>query len=179
MMLIVYIVLFSCWYVCCILWQFEPIRKRLTGFRTINSFGLLPIWTFFAPLPGMSDTHMLYRDKLTDGSLTDWQEIHAFEKRKFYHFIWNPFKRNSKLIVDALSEVKKIKNNSDKVEMDEKAEQNFIKLSQGYLVLLNLAVKNSKVTDASRARQFVVLDSYWISEKREVTPIFISPFHTI
>src|SRR5690348_12432463 len=34
-----------------------------------DHFSLLPLWTFFAPNPGQSDYHLIYRDRKTDGSL--------------------------------------------------------------------------------------------------------------
>lgn len=174
-----YIIFFSIWFLATILWQFEHVRKRSMFLHRMNIFSIFPIWTFFAPNPGITDTHLLYRDKLEGGDITDWEEISAFEKRKFYHFLWNPYKRKSKLVVDALSEVKVIKNNGESKEIENNVLQNQIKFSKGYLILLNMVVRNPKIKTTSTSRQFIVVDAYHVAGQREITPLFSSPFHTL
>lgn len=51
-------------------------------FRQYDSFSLLPIWSFFAPNPGQSDYHLVFRDRQHDGSHSEWSEIEITEPRK-------------------------------------------------------------------------------------------------
>ena len=168
---------FSIWIFLTCLWQFEGIRKKYAWLRKINFLNLLPIWTFFAPSPGMYDTHLLFRDKKGGGEVTDWVEVVVTIPREQYHFVWNPLKRRNKLVVDAISEVKSIKNDAEKQGTDPEIVQNQIKFSKGYLILLNIISKEPKVDDTSRARQFIVCDATHISGERNLIPLFVSPFH--
>jgi hypothetical protein len=107
-MVYIYIIFFSVWFVFSVFWQFERFRNS-NVLRFFNKLNILPIWTFFAPRPGITDLHLLFRDRKADNSCSDWTEIDVFEKRETYHFLWNPLKRNNKLIVDALSQLKTLK----------------------------------------------------------------------
>jgi hypothetical protein len=71
--------------------------------RRFDLCGLIPHWTFFAPVPGTADYFLLYRDQLLDGSLTDWRELPLCDSRKPWHIIWNPRKREKKALFDLTS----------------------------------------------------------------------------
>lgn len=176
-MLIIYISVFGAWLFCTILWQFDALRRKCKWLRRLNIGSIFPIWTFFAPNPGMHDTHILVRDKLPNGRLTEWLELDIGEVRKPYHVVWNPGKRKQKLAVDAISEVKSIKIMGDakKVEADMIIAQ--IKLSKGYLLLLNLVFVLPRIVSGAVSRQFVVLDASHFTGKRQLSPLFFSPFH--
>lgn len=176
-MKILYIIFFGLWLIFTVVWQFEKVRKHSKFLRKINTFNMLPIWTFFAPNPGMYDTHVLYRDKLKDSKLTEWQEIDVVTYRKFFHFLWNPNKRKNKLVIDAISEVKSIKNNGVEGKVEDAILLNQIKFSKGYMLLLNLVFSTKKTHKASVSRQFIVLDSTNIGSERNLIPLFYSPFH--
>src|SRR5687767_4265223 len=104
-MKLAYMSFFSLWLALTILWQFERCREKSKLLRRVNVFHLLPIWTFFSPKPGMSDTHILYRDKVPGNKMTEWMEVGLAEERRSCHWLWNPRKRLDKLAVDAVSEV--------------------------------------------------------------------------
>ncbi len=170
---------FSTWFVFTIIWQFDPFRKKPSIVRLFNTFNILPIWTFFAPRPGMSDTHLLYRDKDGSGELSEWKEIPVFEQRKFFHFIWNPLKRNNKLIVDALSQVKSYKMIQEEKSVDEEVFQQHLTISKGYLVILSLVVSFPKCKADSVARQFIIADTTFLGGKRDFKPLLSSPYHQL
>jgi hypothetical protein len=86
-------------------------------------------------------------------------------------------KRRNKLVVDAISEVKSIKNDAEKNTTDLDIVQNQIKFSKGYLILLNIVSKEPKPNESSVARQFLVSDATHISGERNLIPLFVSPFH--
>ncbi|WAC03134.1 hypothetical protein N7U66_05820 [Lacinutrix neustonica] len=176
-MYILYLIIFGAWLLFTMAWQFEKVREQNKILRIINTFNILPIWTFFAPNPGMYDTHLLYRDKLDGGEFSDWDEIDVVQSRKFYHFIWNPHKRTNKLTIDAISEVKAIKNAGILKEIDDTILVNQIKFSKGYMLLLNMIFSHKKKKDTSVSRQFIVLDSTNIGGQRNLIPLFYSPFH--
>lgn len=73
-------------------------RDRL---RALDLFGLIPFWNFFAPRPGTWDFHLLYRDQLTDGSITPWREILLTAERRWWHALWHPHRRLKKALFDA------------------------------------------------------------------------------
>jgi hypothetical protein len=168
---------FSSWFVITILWQFDLIREKVKFLYKLNFFNAIPIWTFFAPTPGITDTHIIYRDKFSTGEISDWKEIGLLEERKWYHFFWNPHKRKSKLVVDALSQIKNLKNKNEQKQFDDSELQYRIKFSKGYLILLNLVMGFNKISENSISRQFIVVDSYLITGRRQPMPIFSSPFH--
>lgn len=173
-----YLGAFGCWLLLTVFWQFDYCRKRSKVLRAVNKLHILPIWTFFAPRPGMSDTHILYRDKLQGGDVTGWEEVTLVEERSSLHWLWNPRKRMDKVAVDALSEVKSIKNAGMEQEVDDELLEHQIKLSKGYLLLMNMVFARPKIADASSARQFSVVDATHATGERAVVPIFFSPFHS-
>lgn len=70
----------------------------------MDVFGLVPIWTFFAPTPGMSDYYLLYRDRLPDGSLDNWRKVELKPPGNGFRLaLWNPTKRKQKALSDMVS----------------------------------------------------------------------------
>jgi hypothetical protein len=68
--------------------------------RAHDLAGLIPVWPFFAPVPGTCDYYLLYRDELADGALGNWREIRLCDDRRSWHAIWNPWKREKKALFD-------------------------------------------------------------------------------
>jgi hypothetical protein len=156
------------------------MRRKSKLLRAFNTFNILPIWTFFAPKPGVTDMHLVFRDKNENGSFSDWTEVQVFERRKPYHFIWNPLKRNNKLVVDALSQLKNLKNiqDSEKKE-DEDFFQMKLLLSKGYLIILSIVVNYPHKLPDSQSRQFIVAETSFLNGARHFVPILSSPFHEL
>jgi hypothetical protein len=74
-------------------------------------FGLIPIWTFFAPNPGMTDYYLLYRDRLPDGSLDNWRKVELKQSENGFRLaLWNPTKRNHKALSDMVSSLIRLAN---------------------------------------------------------------------
>ena len=176
-MTIAYLSFFSAWLILTIFWQFSYCRENSKLLRRINFLHILPIWTFFAPRPGMSDTHIVYRDKLRSHQITGWTEVSLIDERNPFHWLWNPRKRLDKLAVDALSDVKFIKNRGTKDGSEDTAIQQQVKLSKGYLILLNIVFKQPKIEPESMWRQYAVLDATHTAGERTIAPIFFSPYH--
>lgn len=172
-----YAVVYGLWLVLTVFWQFDYCRDRVRLLRRVNALHILPIWTFFAPRPGMSDTHVVYRDKLGDGTVTEWKEIDLVEARRNFHWLWNPRKRLDKVAVDALSDIKMVKNRGEDAGIETETLQQQIKLSKGYLLLMNIAFSHPPIREESRWRQFVVVEASHSTGDRSIQPIFFSPFH--
>lgn len=73
-----------------------PLTSRLDGLH------LIPRWTFFAPNPGVRDHHLVLRDRLADGRLTRWKSVPVYPARPRFAWLWNPHKRASKVLSDAI-----------------------------------------------------------------------------
>jgi hypothetical protein len=68
--------------------------------RSRDVFCLLPIWTFFAPNPGTTDTRLLWREALGHGHFGPWHELSP-PRWSLWRVVWNPERRVQKAIADA------------------------------------------------------------------------------
>ena len=157
------------WFVLSILNQFgfewfDKVRRH-------DHFSLLPLWTFFAPNPGQSDYHLIYRDRKTDGSVTEWREIDITERRKPYGFIWNPEKRSKKVLSDLVSSML-----SSLPDIDQS--DRIVMLSIPYLILLNV-VSHVDAEDQTTYRQFVLVETFGFNPTNEPRVVLRSDFHLI
>jgi hypothetical protein len=59
----------------------------------------IPIWTFFAPNPGVNDTRVLWREQLVGGEAGPWHEM-APMRRSPIRAVWNPTNRARKAVTD-------------------------------------------------------------------------------
>jgi hypothetical protein len=99
---IVVIVIYVVWGAATIANQFH--RWCPAWLRAVDIFGLVPIWTFFAPNPGMTDYYLLYRDRLADGSFDNWREVDLKQSENGVRLaLWNPTKRRHKALTDMVS----------------------------------------------------------------------------
>jgi hypothetical protein len=74
--------------------------SRFQRIRRLDIFGLVPVWTFFAPRPAWTDYHLLYRDVLADGTATQWRDVSSIGGRRLLDAVWHPNKRLHKAITD-------------------------------------------------------------------------------
>ena len=164
---IVIALLLLVWLVSSILNQFSfAWFDRVRGY---DHFSLLPLWTFFAPNPGQSDYHLVYRDKRADDSLTEWREIEITEPRKPFSFFWNPEKRSKKVISDVVSNiVSSIPNEQETGDV--------IMLSLPYLILLNVVTHFDGAGQTTR-RQFILVETFGFNPTSSPRVILRSDFH--
>lgn len=152
-----------------------------------------PNWNFFAPHPGQWDYHLLYRDRLADGSVTAWTETTELTNtRDRYKWVWNPnLYRNkglfdmgqelAKEIVDVEEFEQEIPDSDDDEEpqspdqMETIQSKNHI-LSTQYLLILNYVSARSHHEEA-RETQFMLMRSSL--REGEPDPLFISNFHKL
>jgi hypothetical protein len=161
------VVLLEVWFVLSIVQQFGP--SWFERVREFDIFGLLPLWTFFAPNPGHSDYHLVYRDRAADGTLTAWQELVLAEERDPSAFLWNPQKRSKKVLADVAATLAEYGN----LQVSEDA----LMLSLPYLILLN--VVSALEPHESSERQFALVETFGFRRFEPNRVLLVSDFHTL
>ena len=157
---------FSIWLVLTIGKQFRhPFFRRI---GRLDTFNLLPIWTFFAPNPGKTDLHILFRDALGDGSLTGWQEILHGHKRRI-RLLWNPAKREDKILRDCVQVLRRSER--------ELSARPALFFTVPYLMILGHVLRAS-IPDYAAARQFLLVEE-GCYPGGDTIPVFMSSFHSV
>ena len=87
------------WVVVTVANQRRDTRRLVRRITNLDICGLVPIWTFFAPNPGDTDVHLLFRDRDQDGRVTCWREV-KLTGRRWILDLWSPQRRINKAIVD-------------------------------------------------------------------------------
>lgn len=126
--------------------------------RALDIFGLIPVWTFFAPNPGMTDYYLLYRDRLPDGSFDNWKKIELKGSENGFRLaLWNPTKRKHKALSDLVCSLIAVVNHRG-------VEAVFV--SVPYILILNFITSrpHSLGTDCT---QFMVLEHSGFSGEQE------------
>ncbi len=161
-----------------ILNQMKRTRRWVTFIVAYDVLGLIPIWTFFAPNPGNTDTHLLYRDLYGDGTITQWKELNLVKRRNVLH-IWQPKRRISKAVVDVFPDLlNNFDDNETVTESEFKPLPKTKMLSFPYILLLNLTCMEQ--TDIfSERRQFAIAKTNGHNWRSEPTVFFVSAFHEI
>jgi len=158
--------LYLLWLVLTIFFQFPKFRDFISKW---DPFYLIPQWNFFAPNPLDMDLHILYKDELKDGSLTDWTEIPIIKKRNSFAFIWNPVKRQQKAFFDVTVELVTYgKANGSKT----------LHNTIPYLLFLNY-VSNVKRRYDPITTQFMIMLLPPGTHKRVPQVLYVSPLHKL
>jgi hypothetical protein len=149
--------------------QFRKTPRFLTRVDPINT--AIPVTTFFAPNPGKTDIHILKRDKMSDGAVTEWEEIPLIERRSLRHMLWHPSRRVEKLLPDAVSELTQVALDEQRIE--------YLQLTIPYLSLLNFVTHSCPHPEGAREVQFLIVSSAGFEENEEPRTLFASDFHPI
>lgn len=144
--------------------------KWFDGIRQRDAFSLLPIWSFFAPHPGQSDYHVVYRDRRADGSLSGWNEIQISDVRRPYSWLWNPEKRSKKVISDVVAMVADASSGAPR--------GNGLMLTLPYLLVLNV-VSHLAAEPTATHRQFLILETYGFEPVAPARALLQSDFHAL
>lgn len=132
-------------------------------------FALIPAWSFFAPNPGTTDVHLLYRDKLADGTVTHWKQVQC--ETTLLRGIWNPHKRLQKGISDMTSDLQRYASRNAK-----HAER--VLIYPSFLALLNFVSQQPHTATAAEA-QFTIARSFGQHSQQDVQVQFVSNFHRV
>lgn len=162
-------IFFSVWLVFSVINQFGP--KWMNKVKKYDYFSLIPKWTFFAPNPGSTDYHLLYRDILDDGEICKWTPVISPDNRSLVTAIWNPQKRVRKAQADIVRALIRLP--------DEKKDNiYFIYFTLPYLLLLN-TVTNMPCGPNVRSRQFMVMETSGFNGRFQPRQIIRSGVHDV
>jgi hypothetical protein len=137
--------------------------------RTRDVFCLLPLWTFFAPNPGTTDTRLLWRESLGPGQTSHWHELSP-PGRRAWSAVWNPKRRIQKAITDAGALLSEARARDD---------ADVVMLSVAYLMLLGY-VTVQVGSPRAFARQFILVQTSGEPQCfDEVKVLFVSRWHVV
>ena len=168
----VVILFFAVWLIVSALNQHPRTRRLVNAVVDRDIFSLVPIWTFFAPNPGCTDLHLLYRDRDVEGETTDWREV-VFSGRRSALDLWNPYRRISKGVIDVAPDLTRGTPYAARNAVDKKKVLGF-----PYLLLLNY-VCMQPADFRAEMRQFAVARTNGFGTEGEPEVIFLSAFHRI
>ncbi len=160
------VVLVVIWLLLTLAYQYKPIGRKMGRFDFCR---LLPSWTFFAPSPATRDYHLLIRDQLSNGELSDWCEVTMAQPRGKFDGIWHPAKRRRKILSDAAQSIKLL---------NRETESSVVQHSLPYLLILHYCVTQHARSASSEARQFAFVETSGIKD-RKLWVTFISKFHPL
>lgn len=166
------IVVFVLWTIASLCNQHPRARRLIQRFGNRDVCSLIPVWTFFAPNPGSTDVHLLYRDCDPEGQVTPWREI-VLTGRRSWLTLWSPKRRISKGVVDVAPDLTRDTNYQPKAAVSKKKVFSF-----PYLLLLNY-VCCQPVDFRAQMRQFAVVRTNGIGTDNEPEVVFLSAFHQI
>jgi hypothetical protein len=126
------LIFFGSWLALTILNQFEGrISYRL---RRLDMLGLIPVWKFFAPKPGIHDHYVLIQDRDLSGHSLEWKQVLGPMGRRPESFIWNPDKWENKAVADLVQLVAQ-------VMQADVLDRQALMLTSPYLVMLRFALR--------------------------------------
>jgi len=156
------------WLLASTICQFNILRLE-NFFRRWDIFSLLPRWSFFAPNPGVTDYHLLYRDKDQENECGRWYEYAIASKRTLVGAVWNPRKRTKKALADTVQTL--IRSSKEMTPAQ-------YKTSICYIALVNF-ISSLPRNEESKATQFMIMESYGHYSEKKPRMLFRSEFHKI
>lgn len=89
------VVVFAAWFVATFAYQFwfDAMYPWVCRF---DWFHLLPTLNFFSVVPRLFG--LAYRDRLRDGSVTEWRRLSLEPRRSWWRVVWNPHLHEPRLV---------------------------------------------------------------------------------
>jgi hypothetical protein len=173
---ILVLVVFSIWFVLTIPYQFNKgFGKRL---QRLNSFYILPGWTFFAPTPGTSDYRFVYRDVDANGKRNDWKEIDWCRSRSALDAVWHPHRFRQKMIVDLINTFGVTLRGMKEQGTDIDENPQIWMMSTPYMNLLHIVMLMPLETQ-TRSRQFAIIEQKRWAPAQPPTLVVCSSAHDV
>lgn len=164
-------VLFGLWLILTAVHQTQTGRKAT---RWIDPFGIyLPLWTFFGPIPGTTDSELVVRYYTADGTAVgEWRHAHLYESRRWLHALFHRNRRFEKVVSDAGGQI------TANLRKDVRIDQ--MMRSNAYITLLNAAqLLVTRPTGSARIQFMLVTSSGYDSRPSTTTPAFLSAIHDL
>lgn len=153
------------WLVATAAHQYVPFQRVL---GRLDPLKLLPSWRFFAPNPANRDSHIVFRDIHSDGTVSGWRPVCFFPTRHILQLVWHPAKRPRKILRDAAKSIKQTRRAA--------LSKGVVQCSLPYLIVLHYCLaQHARATNAV-ARQFAIIETSG-REDRRIWITFISEFH--
>jgi hypothetical protein len=143
--------------------------RGMSQLKTHDIFSLIPNWSFFAPRPGTSDYHLLFRDFSASGSPCKWQEIPLAEERTIWGAFWNPQKRRTKTLSDVVRGLLQLAQDSSVKDFS---------LTLPYLAILNY-ISSLPRSAPNAETQFMILKSEGFFSEQDPKFLFLSNSHRL
>ncbi|WKD87032.1 hypothetical protein KCTC32516_02412 [Polaribacter huanghezhanensis] len=139
----------------------------------LDKYGIIPNYSFFAPLPLTNDFRIIYRLTINDMSKNDFEELDIYQYKNWYQCLFNPFKYYNKGLIDlCVALLKEYKN----LEQDSKK---FIQVSSNYIGILNIISDSIKSQNIDDEVEFSIVATQDRSEDRKASVVFRSFKHKI
>lgn len=106
-------VLFIVWALLSVLSQ--STTKIKNKIKMKDALNILPNYKFFCPNPIKHDYYLYYREQLPDSSWSEWKKIFVGGKMPIICSIWNPFKRDRKVLYKIVKDLKRHTNKKGKM----------------------------------------------------------------
>lgn len=160
---------FGLWFIITALCQLPiSLSRRI---QEVDILNIIPRWNFFAPTPGTYDVHVLFRDRLPDGSLSRWREVPRSIPPRFINPLWNPGRRHNKAVFDATRHL------ADQASHYRETPE-LVQLSLPYIVILNFVSSLPRPYQACQT-QFLLMRSFDRASFNEPSLIFLSSLHSL
>jgi|GEM_PF-3331021 len=138
-----------------------------------DKYGIIPNYSFFAPLPLTNDFRIIYRITSNEDTKNNFEELSAYQYKNWYIFLFNPFKYYNKGLIDlCVSLMKEYKS----LEEDSK---NFIQVSSNYIGILKVITDGIKSHDINDEIEFSIVVTQDLFEDRKASVVFRSFRHKI
>ena len=139
------------------------------GFKSYDWCAAIPSWSFFAPNPGRSDHHLMYRLCSGEGVWGSWLLVDLQSNKYWWQSIWNPVKRKNKALTDVSSDV---------VFFSKCYSKESVTITQSYLLLLNF-LSGQALPENSDSIEFVIMESFGRYNSQQPEVIFESEVHPL
>jgi hypothetical protein len=146
-------VVFAAMLVVTVVAQFRRFRWA-EWLKAHDACACIPMWTFFAPHPGVNDTRVLWREQLVGGAVGPWHEM-VPPQGGLLRAVWNPSKRARKAVTDCGSIVVRA------VARDKDSQLPLLSLPYLMIVQHMAGLAGSPL---GLARQFTVIDTQGADE---------------
>ena len=160
---------FITWFALTVANQFD--YPWVQALKAYDFFDLLPKWTFFAPNPGTSDYHLLYRGMDVAGGLSPFKEISLLSRKHLVAAFWNPGQRRKKVLSDLVMDLHRLC-------WSDSVDENNIKTTLSYVAILNFLTSIPKQAHI-KSVQFAILTSEGFEGSDNPKLVICSEFHNV